>query len=158
MVVFDANIPRWIASSFSKHFEAARSTYTFMCQGQQVEDKEQNPVFELSLNVHKYKITADYIKATVSVLILIKTEISDKDLYRMERLIGLMLAAFKPFSVFKYGTGPDDNSTTVLGCAKPAANPGDNSEIIVTNFGQISPKVQLQQSSIEGYFLVEIGS
>lgn len=79
------------------------------------------------------------------------------DNHKIHRITGKVASIFTSnIPVFKFGNGPDDNSSTLVGCL---VRRDDKKEgIITSHFGQIDPDVNLMQATVEAHYRMEYGS
>jgi hypothetical protein len=59
-------------------------------------------------------------------------------------------------AVYKYGNGPDDDESQLVGCFSLAS--GRNDAIKVIHFGQIDPTTRLKQSMVDARYVMEIST
>ncbi len=153
----NSNWIRWIKASFAKHFDSCKGSYGFIVEGSIKPDDLHN-FFELRLDVTNLRLSDQTWKANIAVNILVSCDVSDTDLYLMERLVGTIAAGFRSFMMYKLGTGSEDNSTESIGCARLIELPGSETNVKISDFGQWNKDVQIQQGNVEGHFLAELGA
>jgi hypothetical protein len=87
------------------------------------------------------------IDVLVTTLIQI---IQEDDVFKIDRAIGIFLAAYKTdIDVLKLGTGEDDDQTQ-LGCLRLVSTAGE--KIRVDKFGQIQAANRIAQATIEARY------
>ena len=55
-------------------------------------------------------------------------------------------------AIYRFGTGPDDDSDSLLGCLTP--RPGKNDSIRVLHFGQIETNDRLKQGMVDARYVM----
>lgn len=152
----NANWQRWIVSSIHKHFKDAcvvgeipyfvesvpakmdQDKLDFWCEG-----RVDGPFWRGGTK-NEYFCTVE-----VNMLLTIKKNL--KDIYKADRLKGLLTVAFTTgLPILKLGDGTDDNPTSVVTCLNLITE--GREALIVSDFGQFGPGVQIKQSSVEGHF------
>ncbi len=145
----------WIHTSINKHFEDRRLTFPLYLEGDERVENDQEDFAELRidgpfiLNPHK-----DLYYLDIEVNVLLQSVMDPKDLYKMQRLIGIFLAVFtNKIDVFKFGDGPLDDST-LLGCFKRQRDLKER--IDVNYFGIIRQDTRVIQATIEAHYRLEL--
>lgn len=151
------NWDRWLLASISQHFkvEVADKLSLFMyVEGQHRDTNEQRQWFELRMDGPFAKETSrDYWKIKIEVNCLISTSASDRDYHQHRQNVGDTFSGFHScISIFKYGNGPDDDQSK-LG---EAVLRSPNSSIVTSHFGRINPGTQLEQTTIEAHYVMEL--
>ncbi len=157
MVPQNPNWVRWIRASVNQHFHTIvqPSGLMLLFEGTDRRTEDQRDASELRLDGPKInEISKGYWRFDIVIDVLIKSALSDQNIYTIERDQGNVLAAFTTsISVFKYGDGIDDDQT-YLGCLVLCPDYGE--AIIVTNFGQVQNEVRVRQSTVEATYRMEL--
>lgn len=145
----------WIHASINKHFEDRRNMFSLYLEGDERVENDQEDFAELRID-GPFIITPhkDLHYLNIEVNVLLQSVMDPKDLYKIQRLIGIFLAAFtNKIDVFKFGDGPLDDST-LLGCFKRQR---DLKETIDVNyFGLIRQDTRIIQATIEAHYRLEL--
>jgi hypothetical protein len=146
------NWPRWSYASITKHFATEISSIPIFIEGADRETDELADFVEIRVDgPWMNEISADYWRIYCEINILVQS-VMDDDLHKLWRLIGEVNVAFqKCLSVYKYGTGNDDDSS-FLGCFKFVTDKYDREQVKTSNFGQINLNVKLQQATVEAHY------
>ncbi len=152
----NANWSRWIHSSISKHFDDNRGGVALYIEGAVRLNPEPEPRFELRVDGPYYQeVSAGVWFINVEINLLIFAQRDDTQFYLMQTLEGKGAAIFADaIPVMKYGNGPDDNRTSMLGCLVLRSNGRD--EIITSRFGLIDPTRRVSQSTVEGHYQMQL--
>jgi hypothetical protein len=148
------HVPRWIAASIFKHFEAKLAGMPFLVEGQdrsKVIDKTE--FFELAINgPHQHQITMVEWEFYVEISLLITSHRNSSDLYKMQRLLGIALSAMQVcIPVLKYGDGSDDTKEK-LGDLIRMESPTQPTD--VANYGQVESTSQVDQGTVAADYYV----
>lgn len=153
------HIPRWLFASVTKHFDNALSAYNVFIEGQpRTALKDKVDTIEIRMDgPYLTEMTKNHFYLTVEINILIQCIKNDKDYHKIHRLAGVVLNEFKyGIPIYKYGDGVDDTGEQI-GCLERMEVPGDKRDRIqVNHFGQIDPKVPIDQSSVEGHYRMDL--
>lgn len=143
----NANWPQWIKASVAKQFNDNRGGITLFVEGQKRPATEDRERFELRLNGPDYKQTGPSAYTLDTVVNLLITSVSNEtNIYRMDALKGIILAAFSSsIPVYKYG---DDD--TLLGCLQL------KSQIDIRDLGLRD--TTLRQVSISAFYSIDLVS
>ena len=159
----NSNWSRWITASVNDHFasqsgivkledwSSGDSDLPLIVRGQQFEtDTDRMDLVELRLDGPDFaEVSINHYHAYIEVNTLIQSVISETDIYKMARSIGIVQACFTDIPLYKYG---DDDS--LFGCLTLIANPTGTkgNRLEVSQFGQIDPRLKLEQTTIEGHY------
>ena len=149
------NWPRWIFATVSKHFtEAAQEAeLPLFIEGQHRSTRKYKDLLELRMDGPTLREPSKgcwYLRLEINILI--QSTMDDKNYHRIHQNVGVVAAAFeKAISVYKYGNNPQDDKTFV-GCLQLIQNRETRDFIEINHFGQIDPKTNLMQASVEGHY------
>lgn len=149
---------RWIHASVAKYLKdiAASNSLSSLVEGledrtddfmeasERVEIRMNGPFTqEVSQNCFRFWVE-------INIIALVTTGEALRNSYRLNEILGIFHEAMdKPISVFRYGTGPDDDDS-LLGCLLPRS--GKNDAIRVFHFGEIDNDTGLRQGMVDaGY-------
>lgn len=149
--MINKNWARWIFASFTKHFESTRQNIDFFIEGDEREPGGTKDYFEFRLNGPDFwEQSKDTYEISVTINILIVHKLGQGNLHRLQELIGIACASFaKNVPMMKYGTGPDDDRLTLLGCM---VLKNDREPLTVTQLGQVDPEVKEMQAMVQGTY------
>jgi hypothetical protein len=149
------NWPRWIFASVAKHFTdaaAAASLPMYVESAPTDEQKRKAPDWsELRIDGPSFSGQGkDQWGAMIEVNVVVSSAKNEKNNYRILQNIGVVCEAFAvTIPILKLGDGPDDDQSFIT-CLQLLSS---NKEIVkVSNFGQITPSLQLLQSTVEGHY------
>lgn len=146
------NWPRWIRASLIKHYSDIVTDMLMLIEGQKREAFSAMEFFELrSVGPFCRELSHSFYETTLEVNTLLSCPVGD-NIYTMDRIIGKVVKAFQPFTIYKIGNQPGDNNSTSIGCMKVLSDPG----IRVVQFGQVDKDVNLQHGSISAIFQAEL--
>lgn len=87
----------------------------------------------------------------VAINVLFTTTMNDRNTYRKYEIAGKIAAALTdPIPVYKFGDGPDDDRTVLIGCLEVIHDKFNR--IQVNHFGQIEKTIRLEQSTVEAHY------
>lgn len=153
------NWPRWIAASIHKHFKTeVPSTLPLYIEGQPHSENTVPDYAELRFDgPYCHEDARDQWVLDVEVNVLVCSIPDERDTHRIFKGVGIIAAAMKPIiKVYKFGDGPDDSASVLVGCLFIKQN--FNQTIFIAHFGQIDPKVSLLQSTVEAHYKIELGT
>ena len=139
---------RWILASVSKHFDA-NVNLTMFVEGDPRSTKDAVDFFELRLGGPDIRLlNPNYWKLEVNINILLQSTIDDTDTHKLQKKVGMIIEAFTTsINVYRYGARTLGDDETLLGCMVITDEPLD-----IKHFGQLEPRLKVQQSSIEGNY------
>ena len=151
----NANWNRWIFASLTSYFAARRQGIPFYIEGQSRPDTVSN-FGEFRLDGPLYnELNNHYWTVDVTVTIIISIVQDDQDIHKLDRIIGIFLAAFTTdIPVFRYGDNPNIDTQEQLGCLK--LSPAFGERIRVDKFGQIKVATPITQASIEAHYVMTL--
>ena len=149
------NWPKWCIASVNKHFADNISGLTEIL-------RVGNPETDAT---DSYEVRIDGPDAfarqggdwelRIEVNILVKTALDGEYLLRHAVNVGKVAAAFDHITVRKYGEEVADDESYV-GCLVRRDSRVHRDLLEIQNFGQIETDVALEQSMVEGHFLMEV--
>jgi hypothetical protein len=149
---------RWIFASLSLNFNQAAidANIPMFIEGQDRETADLQQYYEFRMNGPRFiEVNKNFWHADVEIDILCIQKRTEKNNHLIYDLCGIMFAACIPsIPVYKFGNGPDDNSTVQVGCINLTKHLDDR--ILVTHLGQLGPDLVELQSSIEAYYRLEL--
>lgn len=154
-MAFDPNLPRWIFASVSNHFKTIADANNLPLLIEGIEDRTSEKIrltdhAELRINGPIInEISRNYYKIFVNVNILIQSMMTEQNAYILMQNCGVMLSGMRPFDVFKFGIGPDDDDSYV-GCL--TLRDELSQPFGVNHFGQLKEDVRLRESIVTGHF------
>jgi hypothetical protein len=145
------NWARWIIASAVKHFQSAATVFGIPMQieGQTVVNVPTSEHIEFRMaGPHVREVSKDNWRIDCVINILYSAFLGN-DIYRAQRIAGMIADAMTDICVYRYGDGADDDNT-LLGTLTLLQDP---IHPIRTNpFGQIAPDVKITQGTVEGSF------
>lgn len=149
------NWPRWAFASFSKHFAtqfAVAPAIHLFVEGDDRDTAELKDFAEFRMDGPRIrKLSKGYYRLWVPVNILVQSTMDSEDTHRILRTIGRAVDSFHPtISIYKYGTDPVIDDSTLLICMKLMDNKTD--ELRVNHFGQVDTTTRLRQATVEGHY------
>lgn len=153
--MFNQNWPRWIVASVRKHFYDNRQGLFMHIEETDRQTASVSDFCEFRIDGPRIKeVSKDYFKLLTTVNILITSAMDNKDFDKINKNIGIIVAAFTPnINAFKYGDGPDDDSS-FLGCMQLSR--GKNDVLRVNKFGQIDKTEKINQATVEGRYYLDL--
>lgn len=151
------NWGRWTLASIARHFEvnvADVYALTIHVEGQHKATNTLKEFFELRVDgpLAREQQQNEW-KLIVEVNCLITTGMDDVNFYKHHLNCDRVTSGFANcIPCYKYGT-EDDDDDSLLGIYQ-MRSPDDMIE--QAHFGQINPAVQLQQSTVEGHYEMEL--
>jgi hypothetical protein len=159
----NANWPRWIFASTSKHFSDAAAAnlakdgitpdpIPYYVEGN---ERDLQPgaleYFEFRCDgPYLVEVSKDWWRVNIEINILVCTKRNDKDFHRIHTLCGLLVAAFTSnITIFKYGDSVADDQS-ILTCLTLDRNAGEN--VVVSQLGQLGTDLLEQQAMVEAYY------
>jgi hypothetical protein len=147
----DKNWPRWIFASVSNHFKqvAVDNDIPILIEG--LEDRLSYKVrdrdhAELRIDGPILnEISRNCFRLNVDVNILLQSYMSEANRYILIENCGVFLEGVTNIPVFRYGTGPDDDSS-YLGCLE--IKDENKGGFGVHHFGQLKPDVRVRESIV----------
>jgi len=163
--------PRWIFSSICDHFSTQSdielyqdhsrgdAKYPLLIEGQNFDTNRVKHFLELRVDGPVIaEISKDWFHIGLEINILVQSTMTDTDFHNIHEMVGVVAASFTAINLYKYGNGDDDDDS-YFGCLKllqmPKATRGDNLQI--RHFGQIDPRLKIQQASVEGHYKAHLG-
>lgn len=151
------NWNRWIFSSASLSFEKiikTKNSLKFHIDEQQNTNTGDHVEFRFTGPVwRKHDLTN--FTGEILINILIRAMIDEVNFHKIHKMTGIVESAFvNTINVFKYGDGPDDDRTVLLGCLELIRKDGKDIETI--NYGQVHEDISIVQAVVEGHYKIEL--
>lgn len=145
------NWARWINLSIANHFNKYKGEYVLQIEGQDIPDMTPKEACELRTNGPFVKqLDQRTYNLDIDINTLLKITFDETDGTRVSKAIGYFLDVFtKTIEIRKYGDGPEDDGT-LIDCLLLKSDKGD--DIIVNNFGMISPDIRMIQVTIDAIY------
>jgi hypothetical protein len=142
------NWSRWIFASLCVWFDNNRGSIPMYVEGDDANTADLADYIEFRMNG---PLMEEFSKGSwrfdILINILVVSKRNDKSIHTMQSNIGTMQAAFATnIPIYKFGTGPDDDRTQLLGCMTLC------DQIETTLLGQVSPDTKEQQAMVEGHY------
>lgn len=147
--MINPNWIRWVTASCRVHFEANKGGYHLHFDGMDEDDLENQSTHA------EYRIDGPSVtefqgrqyRLDVAINILVQSKQDNVDLDKLKRIAGQFQSAFvSTINVYKFGDGPDDDRTVLLGCLVL------NDRVRWNNFGVVDETLKLEQGTIEGRY------
>lgn len=149
--------PRWIFASVSKHFKDRLTSTKLYIEGQHRDVKIPETLFELRVDgPYLTEISKDLWHAYTEISVLVQVLKNDKNYHTIHSLCGEASAAMDTIELRKYGNGPDDDATFVIGCMRLVQSRDKRERVQINHFGQIETSTPLMQASVEAHFQIEL--
>jgi hypothetical protein len=150
------NWSRWIFSSIAKHFHEVVDPVGILLNIEGI-DRISNEIVEggeLRVNGPYFNNPSrNYYILDLDVNLLLNVLIDERDIYKLDRMLGVFLGAFTPtINVYRYGDSQDDDSS-YFGCLQIRDDRGD--EIVVARFGQVEKDTRILQAAINAIYYLE---
>ncbi len=149
----NVNWNRWILVSALKHFKTSVSGIMIL-DGEDRDGLDKEPIFsEFRLDGPRiWNPSKNYYRLWFAVNIVVTSAIDPVDLTLKHDLIGDIVNAFTlKIDIFKFGEdGQDDD--TLLACAVRS----EDFPIRVNQLGQVDKDNRIEQSTIEGHYMLEL--
>jgi len=153
----DSNWDRWIFASVSQHFEDRRGTVPLYIEGMHRETNELEEFIELRIDGPWFtEISRNCWKIFVEINVLCQVVMNNQNFHRMRALTGLVSRIFdRCIKVYKFGNNLQDDQSQF--CVLQRQDGGKGREKIqISHFGQIEPKLQLEQATVEAHYSVKL--
>lgn len=156
----EVEIPRWIFSSISDHFQTAAdaASYPLFIEGQHRDTNKQTDYLELRQDgPSMVEVSNGVWIITIEVNILVTAGMDDADYSKIHDGVGVTANAFdRTIPVYRYGTGANDDDSLV-GCLHlDQSLRGDKRTVQIRHFGQINPKDMLMQATVEAMYTMTL--
>ena len=150
------NWSRWTFASICKHFNDHKQSLVMFIENQLRNTRTLKDFIELRIDGPRFvEMSKDYWEVFVEVNVLIQSTLDDKDYHRIERDIGIVVAAFTGIYVYRLGDGPEDNQS-LLGCLHLVQEKSNREYLQVYRLGQIDKTNQIVQAVVEGHYRMEL--
>lgn len=156
--MFNENWPRWLSASVNKHFKQLECTgIPVFCEGEVRQTSDWDDFIEVRMDGPYWKEdTRDDFLLQIEVNILTQHTINaDKNLYEALKTDGKVASLLATIPVYKLGNEEDDDGSQI-GCLKWYRNPLPRDWARHSEFGQVNPKTNLRQRSVEAHYEIEL--
>jgi hypothetical protein len=151
----DINWDRWVFASICQHFDNRRGTIPMYVEGTHRDTETIKDFFELRVDGPWItEESKNCWKLYTEINILCQSAKDFKDFHRLRKMTGIVSQACTDYiEVFKFGKDVWDDQSLV-GCLKRMDTGYGKSQerIQITHFGQIEPRVELEQASVEAHY------
>jgi len=151
----NSNWTRWAFASFAKHFDTNKQSVFLYVDGTDRDTALLKDFAEFRLDGPRIKqVTRTLWRLEVTVNILVQSTMDDNDAYKLQRTVGVMVAAFTP-TIIGYEYGDSGNE---FACFQLQSGSGNilGFDVRINNFGIIDETVRKQQSTVEGRYTAEL--
>lgn len=154
MAIFNANWPRWIFASISKHFDSGLTLPLFI-EGQYRDTAGVSDFVELRVDGPKWtESSKDCWKGIVEVNCLITSHMDESNYHTIHTNAGIVQNLFQQrIPVFKLGSNPQDDDS-FIGCLELMQDLRGRDALELNHFQQIDVKVLIQQATVEGHYKI----
>lgn len=160
----DHNLPRWIFSSCAKHFGTVAATIpTIKYHVQGVDEPEienfqnDSALFIMDGPVAYYGSNGvEWYRVELCILLTDIIQRTGDSAYAIYEWAGKFQASMlnDMINIKKFGSGADDDPTTLIGCLVPDNRLSNN--VWVHNYGQLDKDLRIKQVAVTGRFILEI--
>lgn len=153
----DDNWDRWIFASICNHFDLRRGDYTMYVEGTHRQTSDLKDFFELRVDGPWFtEISKNYWKVYIEVNVLCQSVKDNKDFHRMRKITGHVSKIFERcINIYKYGNSVQDDSS-LLGTMVRVDDHRGKERIQINHFGQIEPRMELEQASVEAHYVMQL--
>jgi len=153
----NSNWDRWIFASVSQHFEDRRGTVPMYIEGMHRDTNELEEFIELRIDGPWFtEISKNCWYIYVEINVLCQAVKNNQDFHRMRKLAGLVSNIFERcIRVYRYGNNPQDDQS-VVGSLQRIDDHRGKERIQISHFGQIEPKMKLEQSTVETHYSMKL--
>lgn len=161
-MAYDLNWPRWVQASVGDHFKLVATAQSFPALIEGIDERttefmESPNWVEIRVNGPFIKeLSKDYWYFEVGANILVFSHMggSQPNAYFGTEMAGYMAqAASQPISVYKYGTGVDDDQS-LIGCL--TLKKGNQESVKVYHFGEVNTESRLREYGVDVNLEMEI--
>ncbi len=161
-MAYDPNWPRWVQASVADHFKVAANAGSFISLVEGLDERTtafQEAPERLEIRINGpfiIEMSRGYYNFEVGVNILIFSHMGGEisNAYSGTQMAGSMAeSASQPISIFKYGTGVDDDQS-LIGCL--TLKRGSKESIKIFHFGEIDIINRLRQFGVDANLEMEI--
>jgi hypothetical protein len=150
---------RWIHSSVAKYLKTVATTNSLAVLIEGVDDRDdpfQEAPDRIEIRVNgpfSQEISHNYHRILVDVNVLLISQMGDqtRNVWDHDRYLGVFHEAMDGrIPIYRFGTGPEDDDDSLLGCLVPRS--GKNDSIRVLQFGQIDTTDRLRQGMVDARY------
>lgn len=150
---------RWVFASICQHFDDRRGTLPMYVEGTHRDTRELEDFFELRVDGPWYsEISKNYWWVFIEINVLIQSAKNNTDFHRIRKMTGIISQILERcIKVYKYGNEPYDDSSLLGVLERQDDRRGKNADRIqINHFGQIEPKLKLEQSTVEAHYVMKL--
>jgi hypothetical protein len=155
MSTLNSKWPVWSFASFAKHFDTNKQSVFLYVDGTDRDTADLKDFAEFRLDGPRIKqISRRDWHLEVTVNILVQSTMDDSDAYKLQRTVGIMVAAFTP-TIIGYEYGDSGNE---FACFQLLGGSGNilGFDVRINNFGIIDDTVRKMQATVEGRYRAEL--
>ncbi len=152
----------WVVASLVEHFKQGDlNNVKLYLEGQARTSpaslvKLHNEWLELRVDGPTWNFHADDCFARFEINISVMVGKTDKNLWRCRELCGYCEELFAdPIQIYKYGPQTDpENDKSLFDCLRRRSFRGTDNEIVTAYFGELDPKVPIEQATVESHYVL----
>ena len=148
------NWPRWCYASASKQFLDFFNTKGIISFAHA--DDSNTGTFQSGIEFRMDGPNGKWLTKTewdlfIEVSLLVTTMKDDKDAHLIEKYLGFAASAFtSSIKIFRFGDGPDDDSTFLEGCFTIEAE--GREPLVIAKFGVVQVDLPVLQATVNGHY------
>jgi hypothetical protein len=155
------NWARWIHASLGKYIKTTADSISVPCIVEGIIERDEAFMqapdrIEGRINgPFTQELSAGYHRVQVDVNIIVNSMMGGetKNAYKLDEILGVLHNALDgALAIYRFGTGPEDDPDSLLGCLTP--RPGKNDNIRVIHFGQIDTNDRLKQGMVDARYVM----
>lgn len=148
-------LPRWMLASISRHFDLQKGSYHLFIEGQKRETNKYKEWLELRQDGPYYaKLKPRRWQAYVEINVLVSCSMTDQEYHDIYRMVGLVSTMFGTIGVYRFGPDSIIDTEDFIGCLELVTD-NKREQLKINHFGQIDPKENLLQATVEGHYVME---
>jgi len=148
---------RWIFATMSLDFNTAfTGNYEIFIEGTHKGTPNNTEYLEFRMDgPQRRKVSRGSYILYVEINILVRSYMDDKDFHKMRKNAGQVATWLENnFCIYRYGDGVRDDDT-LLGTLQ-LINRGPKENVRVLHFGQIDPKVPIEEATVQAAFEIHL--
>lgn len=152
----NADWDRWIWATLGFDFKTDFPNYETFIEGTHRGLPSNTELLELRMDgPQRRKPSRGYYILYVEINILVRSFMDDADFHKMRKLTGEVATWLEnDFCIYRYGDGVQDDDT-LLGTLQ-LKNRGPKENVRVLHFGQIGPKYQVEEATVQAAFEIHL--
>ena len=154
--MINTNWDRWIFASCSKFIDNRKNNVKLYIEGQDRSSKKEEDYAEMRYNGPFYlQSSPKNYKLNIELNILVNAKKDDSDNHKIYRMCGIFESSLEAYiPVYRYGPDSVIDTREYLGCLRRILN--GHREVITNHYGQVSPDIQVIQSTITAYYEMDL--